>query len=194
MQAIFRSEFKNTHNPIVYDLGCSVGAVIVALAQVMPITTEFVGIDNSADMLEQASLTISRQAIKNKITLENIDINQATINHCNAICLNYTLQFLAKEQRQVLLDKCFTALADDGIIFIAEKTLQDEKIINWHEQFKLNNGYSELEVAKKRAAIENVMKIDYEIDIIKRLEIAGFKEVHNVFSALSFKAWVAIKS
>ena len=56
-------------------------------------------------------------------------------------------------------------MTDGGVLLIAEKfrhadDTMNDVLIDLHHDFKRANGYSELEISQKRAAIENVMKVD----------------------------------
>ncbi len=193
MQAVFRSQFANANNLLVYDLGCSVGGVTLALANVLPVDTRFVGVDISADMLTRYKKAIRLANLIARVQILQYSIVDLSLQPCDGISINFTLQFLDPDDRQTVLDNCYQALNDNGLLFIAEKTDIDEQITAWHEQFKRNNGYSELEITKKRLAIENVMQIDKESTIIKRCQTAGFSRIIQIFHALGFKAWVVTK-
>ncbi|PIE42335.1 MAG: tRNA (cmo5U34)-methyltransferase [Gammaproteobacteria bacterium] len=193
MQAVFRAEFANRNNLLIYDLGCSVGGVTLALSKVLPVDSRFIGVDISADMLTQYQKALNLSALTSRVEMVQQNIVDLPMVACQGISLNFILQFLNPDKRQRVLDKCYRALDENGLVFIAEKTRTNDDIVKWHEQFKRNNGYSELEIAQKRLAIENVMKIDKEDTVIKRCQQAGFKEINQVFHALGFKAWVITK-
>lgn len=193
MQAIFRAEFANHNELLVYDLGCSVGGVTLALAKVLPVDTRFIGVDISPEMLARYAESVRIAHFSERVEIIQQSIVNLPLKPCDAISINFTLQFLDPNQRQSVLDKCFQSLNDKGLLFIAEKTRSDSHLTTWHEQFKRNNGYSELEIAQKRLAIENVMKIDEENTIIQRCQQAGFTQISQVFHALGFKAWVVGK-
>ncbi len=193
LQATFRAEFANCEELLIYDLGCSVGGVTLALANVLPAQTRFIGVDISADMLAQYDKATRLASISERVQSLQHDLSTLELASCHGITINFTLQFLPPEARQNVLARCYNALTTGGLLFIAEKTQINPDITAWHEQFKRNNGYSELEIAQKRKAIENVMKIDNEEIIIKRCQQAGFSEVTQVFHALGFKAWAMRK-
>ncbi len=193
MQAVFRAEFANHSQALIYDLGCSVGGVTLALANVLPVDSQFIGVDISADMLAQYKKAVRLANLSSRVSTLQQSIVDLPLKNCHAISINFTLQFLQPEERQIVLNRCYQALDKQSLLFIAEKTHIDENITRWHEQFKRNNGYSELEIAQKRLAIENVMKIDNEETIIKRCQAAGFTQINPVFHALGFKAWVVRK-
>ncbi len=193
LQAVFRAEFANHAEMLIYDLGCSVGGVTLSLARVLPVQTRFVGVDISADMLTQYDRATQLADLSARVQSVQQSILNVPLSPCQGIVLNFTLQFLAPDSRQVMLNRCYQALSAGGVLFIAEKTQINADVTAWHEQFKRNNGYSELEIAQKRKAIENVMKIDDEARIIKRCQQAGFTRVTPVFHALGFKAWAMRK-
>ena len=62
-----------------------------------------------------------------------------------------------------------------------------------HEQFKVANGYSELEVAQKRSALENVL-VPETLDAHKqRIANAGFSSCDVWFQCFNFASMVAFK-
>lgn len=193
MQAVFRAEFANQNETIIYDLGCSVGGVTLALARVLPVDTQFIGVDISADMLMQYKKAVRLADLSQRVTAQEKSVVGLALQACHGMTLNFILQFLAPDERQSVLNHCYQSLYHNGLLFIAEKTDINTDITRWHEQFKRNNGYSELEIAQKRLAIENVMRIDDEATIIQRCQNAGFNQVTPVFHALGFKGWVMRK-
>ena len=85
-----------------------------------------------------------------------------------------------------------------GVLLLSEKfksenTAMDEVLVDLHHEFKRANGYSELEISQKRAAIENVMRIDSLETHKQRLEKVGFSAVQVWFQCYNFAALVAVK-
>ena len=66
-------------------------------------------------------------------------------------------------------------------------------MIENHHQFKRANGYSDLEIAQKRTALENVMKPDSLNTHMERLTTAGFTHIAPWFQCFNFFSLVAIK-
>jgi len=191
MQAIFSAHIKP--HALIYDLGCSVGGVTMALAKALPKSTRFIGIDTAQAMLAYYQKAVDASGLGERVKHQQANIAAMQLAPCHGIILNFVLQFLPATQRQPVIDETYRALHAKGLLFVAEKTTTDEDITYWHEQFKRHNGYSHLEIAQKRQALENVMITDAEKTIVKRLQQAGFAEVKPVFQALGFKAWVAEK-
>ena len=69
---------------------------------------------------------------------------------------------------------------------------QQALLTDLHVAFKRANGYSELEIAQKRSAIENVMKPDSLEEHRQRLLAAGFSQVVPWFQCLNFASLIAL--
>jgi tRNA (cmo5U34)-methyltransferase len=75
--------------------------------------------------------------------------------------------------------------SDDNVI--------DDVLVDLHHSFKRDNGYSELEVAQKRSALEKVMLTD-SLELHKeRLAQAGFGHASLWFQCFNFTSLIAIK-
>lgn len=65
-------------------------------------------------------------------------------------------------------------------------------MINLHEDFKRAQGYSDLEVAKKRQALENVLIPESREAHIRRIRECGFSHCDFWFQCFNFGSLVAI--
>ena len=61
-----------------------------------------------------------------------------------------------------------------------------------HAAFKVANGYSALEVAQKRAALDNVLIPDTPEEHLARLHDAGFSRVRTWFRCLNWISLLAL--
>ena len=59
----------------VYDLGCSTGTTLINFDKVIPETVEFVGMDNSEEMLKKCDNNFKNSGVKRKYNLINQDLN-----------------------------------------------------------------------------------------------------------------------
>lgn len=186
-------------NTTVYDLGCSLGAATLAMRKgIKAEQCKIISIDNSSAMIERCKMHIN--AFKGTTPVDVIEANIQDIHITNAsmVVLNFTLQFIEKSERQALINAIAQGINEGGLLLISEKishgnTIIDEELINLHHDFKLANGYSELEVAQKRTALENVMRTDSIEQHINRLKDAGFKHVSPWFQCFNFISFIAIK-
>lgn len=194
LAARFVTEYSN-----VYDLGCSRGAGILSIRRnVEKSGVKIIGVDNSEPMAERCRRHL--EAYHSDIPVEILcdDIRHIEIKNASMVILNFTLQFLPREDRLALLCKIYQGLNPNGVLVLSEKfTFEDhtinELLIDLHHTFKRANGYSELEVSQKRTALENVMLTD-SIDTHKaRLKQAGFSQVELWFQCFNFGSMVAIK-
>lgn len=182
-----------------YDLGCSLGAVTLTMRRKLENTPcEIIAVDNSAAMIERAQsyLASFHSDIQVKFVLDdiaNIDIKNASI-----VVLNFTLQFIAPDKRQALLQKIYDGLNPGGVLILSEKihfadTPLQQAIEHLHLQFKRANGYSELEISQKRASLENVLISETAEQNLNRLEKVGFKHAAIWLQAYNFASFLAIK-
>ncbi|WP_404402047.1 carboxy-S-adenosyl-L-methionine synthase CmoA [Idiomarina seosinensis] len=183
-----------------YDLGCSLGAATLALRKGCEQTpeTEIIAVDNSEAMIERAQLHLQGFKSQVPVSLHCEDIRDTVIERASVVVLNFTLQFVPREQRQQLINNIFAGLVDGGVLLIAEKIVADDAaidpvLVDLHHDFKRANGYSELEISQKRAAIENVMKIDSQATHQQRFKEAGFSSSGSWFQCFNFAAMLAIK-
>ena len=187
-------------NTIIYDLGCSLGATTIAIAnEVTKPGCRIVAVDNSEAMLTRARATTNDRLV-NPQAIEWLrkDITDMSFEACSVVVLNFTLQFIAIEQREDLLINIKNSLVPGGLMILAEKVLHEDtksqqSLTNLHHDFKRANGYSELEIAGKRQAIENVLVPETPSAHEARLTRAGFSEITEFFHCINFKAWMAVK-
>ncbi|MGB1849268.1 MAG: carboxy-S-adenosyl-L-methionine synthase CmoA [Litorivicinaceae bacterium] len=188
-----------TANTVIYDLGCSLGATTLAIAgEVKTPGCRIIAVDNSEAMLAQARTRLSEPLI-DTLPIDWVceDISDMTFEPCSVVALNFTLQFIEKGRREKLLSDVRRALYPDGALILAEKIVQEDAksqdtLNTLHLDFKRANGYSELEIAGKRQAIENVLVPETANAHIERLTRVGFREVTEFFHCLNFKAWIAV--
>ena len=76
--------------------------------------------------------------------------------------MNYTLQFIDPLHREKLVRRIYEGLNHNGILLVSDKTLQSHTdlsriFVDNYYNLKRTNGYSELEISRKREALENVL-------------------------------------
>lgn len=183
----------------IYDLGCSTGTSILECARILSDKNlHFVGIDNSEPMLQKASLKAELHGKKDNVSFQLGDITDFSHPDAGAIILNYTLQFIRPLQRESFLKKLFNNLRPGGILLVSEKVLShnsrlNREYIDIYHEFKKSKGYSELEIAKKREALENVL-IPFSITENRdMLQNCGFESVETYFQWFNFASFIGLK-
>ncbi|AVB16166.1 MULTISPECIES: carboxy-S-adenosyl-L-methionine synthase CmoA [Pseudomonas syringae group] len=187
---------------VLYDLGSSLGAVTQALRRhVRSEGCEVIAIDNSSAMVERCReyLNAQNSMFQELLPVQVIegDILALEFKPASVVALNFTLQFIAPEQRLTLLGRIRDALVPGGALILSEKLRFDNEqehalLTDLHIAFKRANGYSDLEIAQKRSAIENVMKPDSLEEHRQRLLAAGFSKVVPWFQCLNFTSLIAL--
>ena len=187
---------------VLYDLGCSLGAVTQALRRhVRSEQCRIIAVDNSAAMVERCREYLQAQDAMFQellpVSVIEADILALQFQPASLVALNFTLQFIAPEQRPALLARIHQALLPGGALILSEKLrftdVEEQRLLNeLHLDFKRANGYSELEIAQKRTAIENVMLPDSLEQHRERLLAAGFTRVIPWFQCLNFASLIAL--
>ena len=187
-------------NSACYDLGCSLGASTLALREGLEHknNVKLFGIDTSADMLKRAQHYIDQDTHQTPVTLLQEDIRNSEIDNASMVVLNFTLQFLPRNDRDQLVQTIYSGMKTGACLVLSEKVCFDdakiqEIITDIHHQFKREQGYSDLEIAQKRDAIENIMKLETQDQHAKRLKNTGFEYVTQWHQNTAFCSFLAIK-
>jgi tRNA (cmo5U34)-methyltransferase len=198
---VLAAQFAQPHSAL-YDLGCSLGAVTQALRRhVKTDDCQVIAVDNSPAMVERCREYLHAQDSMFQELLPacviEADILALDFQPASLVALNFTLQFVAPEQRLELLTRIRQALLPGGALILSEKLrfaddAEHALLGELHLAFKRANGYSELEIAQKRSAIENVMKPDSLEQHRERLLAAGFSRVVPWFQCLNFASLIAL--
>lgn len=182
-----------------YDIGCSTATTLLALdAEIAP-SVRFVGIDNSPEMLAKAQEKVAASKSKRQFEFVPADLHHGlNIENASVITMLLTLQFVRPLYREKIMKSMYAGLNDKGCLILIEKLTSEETIfnrlfINHYYDFKRRNGYSDIEIAKKREALENVL-IPYRLEEnIELLKDAGFKSTEIFFRWYNFCGIIAIK-
>ena len=184
-----------TSDSQVYDLGCSTGIVSRVIAQqVSDRNCVIQAVDNSAAMIRQCQTTHQGH----EINWQCRDIQGLEVNNASMVILNLTLQFIKPDQRVDLLSRIYRGLNPGGVLVLTEKIeFQDRAAQNTmtelYHAFKKVQGYSDLEISQKRAALENVLIPETTEQHRKRLSEVGFSQVYECFHCLNFVSFLAIR-
>jgi tRNA (cmo5U34)-methyltransferase len=184
---------------VVYDLGCSTGTTLLYLARMLgPQNFKFIGVDNSRAMLDKALRKAQMFSMAESIVFIEQDITRTDLSGAGGIILNYTLQFINPSVKLDFIKNIHNGLRSGGILLLSEKVVSRDNELNTqfldsYHQFKKRRGYSELEIANKREALENVLvplSIQENMDLLLQ---AGFSRVETFFQWFNFASFVACK-
>lgn len=182
-----------------YDLGCSLGAATLAMRhRVANADCIIHAVDNSPAMIEQCSRILQADAGQVPVQLQCANIEDIEIRNASICVLNFTLQFVPVAQRKALLTRIGQGLNPGGVLIVSEKIAFEDAehqqlMTDLHHNFKRSNGYTDLEIAQKRSALEQVLVPEtLEMHRTRLLE-AGFRSVDCWFQCFNFTSIIAFK-
>lgn len=186
-------------NSRIYDLGCSLGAATLAARRaVQAEAVRIVSVDSSPSMIERCRALMAADNSRVPVDVLEADILDVPIENASIVMLYFTLQFIALEQRDALIRKIYEGMNPGGVLLLAEKlNFQNAMHQRWldehHHDFKRAQGYSDLEIARKRQALENVLVPETRDQHHQRLQRAGFSLIVDWLQCFNFAAMAAIK-
>ncbi len=186
-------------NSICYDIGCSLGASTLAMRhRINTDGTSIVGIDNSEEMISRCKDVIAADSFDVPVSLISSDVLDVEFKPMSMCVINFTLQFIAPEKRSELMRRIAKAMLPGGVLILSEKLSfpdqeHEDLMTELHHNFKRYNGYSELEVAQKRDAIDNVLIPETFDTHRQRLQESGFRSADLWFQCFNFSSLIAFR-
>ena len=148
----------------IYDLGCSHGNLgLLVLDRLADKDVLMVGVDNSMPMLEKYSGRLGKTgAAGHNVSLVCASLENVKIENASVVLLNLTLQFVDPGMRDDLIKGIYTGMPGSGILLLTEKIISSDPLWNdiqtqFYKSFKLDNGYSELEISQKRMHLKKCL-------------------------------------
>lgn len=182
-----------------YDLGCSLGAASLAMSlAVSAAGTKIIAVDNSEAMVARCRNIVAENSGAVPIDVRLQNMRETQIENASVVVLNFTLQFLDPGERQALIGRIATGMRTGGALILSEKIcFEDEREqadqTAWHHDFKRTQGYSDMEIAGKRNALEDVLRPETETSHLQRFRQAGLSRCHRWFQCFSFASYIAFK-
>ncbi|RZV31412.1 MAG: carboxy-S-adenosyl-L-methionine synthase CmoA [Chromatiales bacterium] len=186
-----------------YDLGCSLGAATLAMRHgIQQPCCRIVAVDSSPAMIERCREVIAEDDRQNEpetqVDVAEQDILEVCFDNASMVVLNYTLQFIDPADRDPLLSRIYDGMNDGGLLVLSEKVVDEDAhmealLVDLHEEHKRRNHYSALEVARKRAALENVLLPETVAAHRERLQRTGFSRAAVWLRYFNFVSIVAIR-
>jgi tRNA (cmo5U34)-methyltransferase len=182
-----------------FDLGASLGAATLAMRHHIGVSgCRIIAVDNSAAMVRRCRAVIDEDAGIVPVDIIEADIRDVPIENASMVVMNYTLQFLPPGERADTMRRIREGMRDGGVFVLSEKVVHDdpaieELLVELHHEHKRRNAYSELEISRKRAALENVLVPDTVATHAERLVSAGFSHAGVWLRWFNFVSLVAIR-
>ena len=182
-----------------YDLGCSLGASTLSIRHNLPSEDcSIIAVDNSSAMIDKCRTVLAQDTATAPVELQLADIRDVPVTQASLVVLNFTLQFVPQSDREALLRRIADGMVEGGALILSEKVAfadhQEQAVLTeLHHGFKRARGYSDLEIAQKRSALENVLVPETVAAHRERLLHAGFKSVTLWFQCFNFVSILAEK-
>jgi tRNA (cmo5U34)-methyltransferase len=184
---------------MLYDLGCSTATTLLALDPVIDPSVGFVGVDNAPDMLAKAEAKIKASKLERRYDLIQADLHHFSgFDQASVVTMVLTLMFIRPLHRLRFMERLYRGLRPGGCLVLVEKlTVADSTLnrlfINHYYDYKRRNDYSDLEITRKREALENVL-IPYRLEEnVELLRTAGFRTADEFFRWYNFGGLIAVK-
>lgn len=183
----------------IVDLGCSTGTTLEVIGRHFKSPIIMLGVDTSQPMLDVAKDKLAGLSKRHQIDFLQCSLEDVELPKASVIILNYTLQFIPVRKRLPILQKIFTALKPDGIVYISEKIRYDnlgfqETTNRIYENFKHRAGYSQSEIERKKEALDQVLVPMTIEQLSAMIKTAGFSVQETVLKWNNFVSIVAQKS
>ena len=151
-------------------------------------------------MLEQCREKLAVSEFRGELELKCADLNHGLrIENASMVLMVLTLQFVRPLYRDALMSSIVQGLRENGCVILVEKVLGEDSLFNrlfidYYYDLKKRNGYSDLEISRKREALENVL-VPYKLMENREMLLrAGFRYCDVFFKWYNFCGMIAVKS
>jgi len=182
-----------------FDLGCSLGAATLAMRHnIAAADCEIVAVDLAPAMVARCRERIADDDGGPRVSVVEADLRDIDISNASMVVMNYTLQFLPVAERTDALIRVRDGMLDGGVFVLSEKVADEDPaverlLVELHHDFKRANAYSDLEISRKRTALENVLIPEATQAHLRRLAEAGFRHAGVWLKHFNFVSIVALR-
>jgi tRNA (cmo5U34)-methyltransferase len=157
-----------------------------------------VAVDNAPAMIAECRERLAAAPPGPPVDLVCADVQDVAVRDASVVVLNFTLQFVPAGRRAGLIESIARGLRPGGVLVLSEKLAFEDTDVadlftDLHHWFKRTQGYSDPEIARKRAALEDVLVPETLATHEARLEAAGFRRVETWFQCLGFASLIAFR-
>ena len=181
----------------VIDIGCSTGKLLRAMKEkndsdVPDCVYKGIEIEEKffPELVDESNLQFY------KMDVRNFDWAVAA-NNCSLVTAIFTLQFISKKYRSVIIDRIYNSLNIGGAFIFAEKTLsvdsQIEEMMTFCYYDWKRKHFSEKQILEKEVQLRHMMKLLSHDQLMSLLTTAGFSNVQTFWQNFNFSGFIAIK-
>lgn len=179
------SDYFKVDGKNIYDLGCSTGRLLKQIGH----NGRKIGYDNCKALLPSNS---------DGCEFIFADLNkQVSMKDACIVYSVFTMQFLRKEVRAILVKDVYDALCLGGAFIFAEKVYgqdsmtQDMFTFSYYDYKK--SSFTEKEILDKESSLRGVLKPMTSAENTRLVTQAGFERIVLFYKYFNFEAYVCIK-
>jgi tRNA (cmo5U34)-methyltransferase len=192
------SDFFIAPDSVCYEIGCSTGSLIHALAKHHDQKGKWIGIDIEDDMIDFAKQSISESKSRPNLSFVSNDACSFDYEPSDFIVAYYTIQFIRPRVRQFLIDRLFASLNWGGALIMFEKVRAPDARFQdictaLYNDFKVANDFSAEQILAKSSSLRGILEPFSSQGNLDMLQRAGFSDVMTVFKYVCFEGFLAIK-
>jgi tRNA (cmo5U34)-methyltransferase len=191
------SDFFIKNNSICYEIGCSLGDLLLKLVQhnMHKPDIKWFGIDCEPDMICEAQKNLKEYE---NVYLEVADINTYEFQKSDMIMSYYCIQFIHPKARQQLISNIYNSLEWGGAFLWFEKVRAPDArfqdiMTSLYTDFKLEQGYSAEEIIGKSRSLKGILEPFSTFGNTEFLKRAGFVDIMTIMKYVCFEGYLAIK-
>jgi len=191
------SEYFVEDNTCVVDIGCSTGKLLKAMKEQN---------DKFAPKCYYKGIEIEEDFFPELIDGDNLKFYKRDVRafewvtgavNCSLVTSIFSLQFMPKTNRQMIMDRIYEALVKGGAFIFSEKIFSTDSQLQEMMQFCYydykRQFYSAEELLDKEVNLRHMMKpLTYE-ELIEMVQQAGFESVQPFWQNFNFVGIIAIK-
>ena len=192
------SDFFIQDKSRVIDIGCSTGTFLIELNERHKNINKKIYLEGYDTVEEMIKFCKKKLKKKGNIKFHKRDVTKLCFKKACIVSSFYTLQFIAQNKRQYLINKIYKDLNWGGAFFLIEKVrgpdARFQDILNQiYMEYKIDQGYSSNEIISKSRSLKGVLEPFSTKGNKDMLSRAGFVDILTVFKYGSFEGFLAIK-
>jgi len=186
-------------NTDIVDLGCSKGEAIAKLVKTFGAYNRFIGIEVSRPMIEVAQKRFEGWIDRGTVDIKEFDLRKGyPLVRASVTLAILTIQFTPIEYRLRILRDIYNSTMVGGAFIMVEKVLGgsadiDGTMVKLYHQMKLDSGYSQEEVDRKKLSLEGSLVPVTAKWNEEMLRMSGWSQVDCFWRWMNFGGWLALK-
>jgi tRNA (cmo5U34)-methyltransferase len=196
------SQYFVENDTFVYDIGCSTGKMLKDMIKQNRLVAEratYIGIEIEEDFKPHFIQTLEN-FIPDNLKFICDDVRGVKFELQTSLVTSiFTLQFMPRQDRQLLVDEIYQSLIPGGAFIFAEKTLASNSLIQEMRTFTYydfkRQSFSYDDIMTKEKKLRSMLKANTRDELIDMCVEAGFNKnsIDTFWQNYAFTGFIAIK-